>query len=94
MNPVWNTFRKPFVWKPLFVLSIFALNLAMGSKWAHIACWTFFSLIFITIFANPFGRPSDNKKKLFLEKEADSRRLKYGSQFIYSLSIRKKTLGF
>ena len=92
MNIIWKTIRKPLVWKPLFVLSVFGLNFLMGNDQSTIAAWTFFSTILVLCFGNinSLRRSSSMREKGYFEKEADRRRMNYGSPNNYTMYDRDR----
>ena len=102
MSTIWKHIRKPLVWGPLFVLSVFAFNVLMGHKIGTTAPYTFFATIFAICMANPSGEGYVRRKKHFehnhvqqssyLQKISDDRLMTYGSRGNYSIQDRNKTM--
>lgn len=92
MNTIWKHIRKPLVWGPLFVLSVFAFNVLMGHKIGTTAPYTFFATIFAICMANPSGEGYVRRKGHF-DEDADRRRTLYGSPYNYTLHDRDRMFG-
>jgi len=93
MNTIWKHIRKPLVWGPLFVLSVFAFNVLMGHKIGTTASYTFFAAIFAICMRNPSGEGYARRKD-FLAEQAEHRRIVYGSSSIHSYPARKIMRGY
>lgn len=106
MNIIWKTVRKPLIWKPLFVLSVFGFNFLMDNNQSTIAAWTFFSTIFVLCIGNINSRRDSSyvrrksyfkdahvQQRSYLREASDRRLINYGSRTNYSMYDRDRMFG-
>jgi len=93
MSTFWNIFRKPFIWKPLFVLSVIGINLVAGSGWGDLGLWTFFSII-LAICINKNRTRVLHRGEESYETYCTRQRLRYGFGDVRTFTDRKNRFGF
>jgi len=100
MNLIWKTIRKPFVWRSLFVLSVYIFSVLMGNKAVTSSLFTFFAAAFVFFVVNPSSQSYVRRKshledtriqsKSYLQEASDKRLTNYGSRANYSMDDRNR----